>query len=156
MSAGGNLLVLGTEGKQTSNINYLLEEYGISFVEDCVCRSTFHKYHHPKQALINDGCHVKPSDKLKQLDANSSLINITPFVYPYGSSLLVQKPASILFSTGSTSIPLQRPVGAVCVPTTQSGAVVCLGSELLFHDDYFDKESNSKVLEILLSQFRFK
>jgi hypothetical protein len=32
-----------------------LEEYGISFNNDAVVRTVYHKYHHPKECLITHG-----------------------------------------------------------------------------------------------------
>jgi intraflagellar transport protein 52 len=46
VAAGGNLLVLSSEGGEAragTNLNYLLEEYGMSFAPDCAIQSTFRK-----------------------------------------------------------------------------------------------------------------
>jgi intraflagellar transport protein 52 len=43
------LLGEGGESKFNTNINYLLEEYGIMINNDAVVRTSFHKYHHPKE-----------------------------------------------------------------------------------------------------------
>ena len=37
-----------------------------------------------------------------------------PFVYPYGGTLTVQKPAVAVLSSGATSYPLNRPICALC------------------------------------------
>lgn len=54
------------EGKLDTNVNFLLEEYGI-FVNngtisytlclraDAVIRTAYHKYHHPKECLVTNG-----------------------------------------------------------------------------------------------------
>lgn len=50
--SGGSLLVLLNEGgeeKAGTNINYLLEEFGISVNNDAVVRTTHYKYLHPKE-----------------------------------------------------------------------------------------------------------
>ena len=56
-------------------------------------------------------------------DRNSSRYSITfiykysclSFLYPFGATLNVQKPAIPLLSSGSVSYPLNRPVGAVYI-----------------------------------------
>jgi intraflagellar transport protein 52 len=68
LAAGGGLLVVLSEGGERgppagsnssggagSNINYLLEQYGIAANPDAVLRTSFHKYMHPKEALVVDG-----------------------------------------------------------------------------------------------------
>jgi intraflagellar transport protein 52 len=58
ISSGGNLLILMSEGgeaKAETNINYFLEEYGISVNTDAVVRSVFYKYFHPKENLVTSG-----------------------------------------------------------------------------------------------------
>jgi len=66
-NGGGNLFFLmgeGGEGKHNTNVNYLLEEFGISVNNDAVVRTVYHKYtpgskgaayHHPKEALVTHG-----------------------------------------------------------------------------------------------------
>ena len=36
-------------------VNYLFEEFGIMVNNDSVVRTAFHKYHHPKEVLVNNG-----------------------------------------------------------------------------------------------------
>lgn len=58
VSSGGNLLIMmaeGGESKSETNINYFLEEFGISVNTDSVVRSVFFKYFHPKENLITSG-----------------------------------------------------------------------------------------------------
>jgi len=55
LSNGGNLLIMFAEGgeyKLNNNLNVLIEEFGISVNNDCVVRTCFHKYFHPKEVLI--------------------------------------------------------------------------------------------------------
>eukprot|EP00193_Tetraselmis_chui_P008078 CAMPEP_0177759552 /NCGR_PEP_ID=MMETSP0491_2-20121128/4794_1 /TAXON_ID=63592 /ORGANISM="Tetraselmis chuii, Strain PLY429" /LENGTH=189 /DNA_ID=CAMNT_0019275391 /DNA_START=338 /DNA_END=904 /DNA_ORIENTATION=- len=55
---GGSLLVFAGEGGEAqagTNINYLLEEFGISVNSDCVVRTVHYKYLHPKEVHISDG-----------------------------------------------------------------------------------------------------
>ncbi|KAL3110785.1 hypothetical protein niasHT_016740 [Heterodera trifolii] len=56
--SGGSLLVMCAEGGEQrigTNINFLLEEFGIAFNSDCVIRTMFHKYFYPKEALVPNG-----------------------------------------------------------------------------------------------------
>ncbi|KAL3087559.1 hypothetical protein niasHT_024952 [Heterodera trifolii] len=45
----------GGEQRNGTNINFLLEEFGIAFNSDCVIRTMFHKYFDPKEALVPNG-----------------------------------------------------------------------------------------------------
>lgn len=57
--AGRKLIVFlgeGGEDKNNTNINYLLEQFGISVNSDSVIRTNFYKYHHPKEAFVSHGC----------------------------------------------------------------------------------------------------
>jgi intraflagellar transport protein 52 len=49
------LLSEGGESQLGTNVNYLLEEYGMSVHTDSVVRTTFHKYLHPKEVFISHG-----------------------------------------------------------------------------------------------------
>ena len=58
VQSGGNILVLmqeGGESRTETNINYFLEEYGVSVNPDSVVRSVYYKYFHPKENLISNG-----------------------------------------------------------------------------------------------------
>ncbi|XP_017304577.1 intraflagellar transport protein 52 homolog, partial [Diaphorina citri] len=58
LDEGGSLLIaLGEEGERGSstNINFLLEQYGVSVNSDCVVRCHFYKYFHPKECFIGNG-----------------------------------------------------------------------------------------------------
>jgi len=45
----------GGEGKLNTNINYLLEQFGISVSSDSVVRTSYFKYLHPKECYISNG-----------------------------------------------------------------------------------------------------
>lgn len=45
----------GGEQKLGTNINYLLEQMGISVNQDSVIRKTYFKYLHPKETFIANG-----------------------------------------------------------------------------------------------------
>jgi intraflagellar transport protein 52 len=52
---GGNVLIMYSDGgeyKSTCNLNALTEKYKISVNNDCVVRTCYYKYYHPKEALI--------------------------------------------------------------------------------------------------------
>lgn len=56
---GGRCMIMMSEGgelKSNTNINAMLEQVGISVNSDSVIRKTFHKYLHPKEAFIGNGC----------------------------------------------------------------------------------------------------
>ena len=88
-----------------SNINFFLEEFGISVNSDCVIRTSFvQPYYHPKEVFIqqqgvvhDDFCQIKNG-----------------FVYPYGASLNVISPAVPLMTTSPIAFPVNRPIAAFC------------------------------------------
>ena len=45
----------GGEAKLNTNINYLLEQFGMSCNSDSVVRTSFYKYLHPKESFISHG-----------------------------------------------------------------------------------------------------
>ena len=69
VEGGGNILYMASEGGEVApaakgeegskqagtNFNYLLEEFGMSVNSDCVVRAVYHKYTHPKEALVTNG-----------------------------------------------------------------------------------------------------
>jgi intraflagellar transport protein 52 len=154
----------GGEHKLNTNINAMLEQVGISVNNDSVIRKAFHKYLHPKEAYISNGClninlaklvqgkleskdESKPGkfskkyrdtkDELANRDENGG----AKFIYPYGSTINVRKPSFPLLSTGPISFPANRPVSAFYV-SPRRGKLVVLGSMQFFHDDFFEKEDN--------------
>ena len=50
------MMAEGGEQKSNTNINAMLEQVGISVNSDSVIRKTFHKYLHPKEAYVGNGC----------------------------------------------------------------------------------------------------
>lgn len=51
VESGGNLLILCNEGgdqKNNSNLNKVTTKFGIHINNDCVVRTSFYKYFHPK------------------------------------------------------------------------------------------------------------
>ncbi|KAF3855751.1 hypothetical protein F7725_016474 [Dissostichus mawsoni] len=130
LDAGGNVLVMlgeGGEMKYDTNINFLLEEFGIMVNNDAVVRNVYYKYFHPKEALV-----------------------ALTFVYPYGATLSVIKPAVALLSTGSVCFPLNRPVLAFH-QGKEAGKLVVLGSCHMFSDQYIDKRRTDVLLQLLMA-----
>jgi intraflagellar transport protein 52 len=156
---GGSLLVLMGEGGETrsqTNINYLLEQFGISINNDVVVRSHFYKYFHPKEALVSNGVLNRAVSQYAgkssgTLDEDTKHSQSLTFVYPFGATLSVAKPAVAVLSTGSVSYPLNRPVCAFYKPKGGKGKLAVLGSCHMFGDLYIDKEENSKILDVIFN-----
>uniref|UniRef100_A0A7E4WBK4 ABC_transp_aux domain-containing protein n=1 Tax=Panagrellus redivivus TaxID=6233 RepID=A0A7E4WBK4_PANRE len=157
VAAGGSLFVMMTEdGEQSlaTNLNYLLEEYGIVCNPDGVIRSVYYKYFDPKEALIPNGVlnralGVAAGKQPRSADDNNA--QSLAFVYPYGATLSLGKQAVALFSTGTCCYPVARPVAAFHqVAKANGGRVVVVGSVHMFGDAYFDKEDNSKVFDLCM------
>ena len=81
------------------------------------------------------------------------------FVYPYGATLNVNKPAVPILSTGHISYPLNRPVVAMAIygpdgqpsESPSAGRICVCGSAAMFDDTFLDKEDNKKVFDVLLA-----
>ncbi|QQP54512.1 Intraflagellar transport protein 52-like protein, partial [Caligus rogercresseyi] len=73
------------------------------------------------------------------------------FLYPYGATLNVAKPAISIFSTGSVSYPLNRPICAFYKHPNTNGKLAVLGSTAIFSDQYIDKEDNHKLKDIVFN-----
>jgi intraflagellar transport protein 52 len=140
--AGGSVLVLlseGGEARNHTNINYWLEEYGISVNSDAVVRTTHYKYLHPKEVFISDGIlnrgllavvgskhqqqdpdeDFRPTrQRAKEEFDNTGL----DFVYPHGATLSCEEPKQgmsgagtspvPILSSGKIAYPMNRPLGA--------------------------------------------
>lgn len=159
LDAGGNILVMLGEGGETkfdTNINFLLEEFGIMVNNDAVVRNVYYKYFHPKEALVSDGVLNREISRAagkvvtgiiedENMGNNSQALT---FVYPYGATLSVMKPAVAVLSTGSVCFPLNRPVLAFH-QAKESGKLAVLGSCHMFCDQYIDKEENSKIMDVV-------
>ncbi|XP_076034643.1 intraflagellar transport 52 isoform X2 [Oratosquilla oratoria] len=155
---GGSLFVLMEEGgerKANTNINFLLEEYGISVNNDSVVRTCYYKYFHPKECLITNG--VLNRALLEEAGKNIPGLIIDDalrsrsmaFVYPFGATLSVARPAVAVLSTGSVSFPLNRPVCAFYEHPGKGGRVAVLGSGHMFTDQFLDREENSKIKDVI-------
>ncbi|VDM57490.1 unnamed protein product [Angiostrongylus costaricensis] len=153
---GGAVMVLLSEGgeQQTgTNINFLLEEFGIVGNSDAVIRSIFYKYFDPKEALISNGvlnrsiAVAAKKTVTNEQHGNSQTIS---FVYPFGASLSVNRLATPVLSTGSACLPIGRPVVAFHESEVSRGRLAVCGSVHMFCDQYIDKEENSKLFDAIM------
>ncbi|CAL1608767.1 unnamed protein product [Knipowitschia caucasica] len=163
LDKGGNVLVMlgeGGESKFDTNINFLLEDLGIMVNSDAVVRNTYYKYFHPKEALVSNGVLNREISRaagkavtgiMEEENAGNNAQALT-FVYPFGATLSVMKPAIAVLSTGSFCSPLNRPVLAF-YQGKEAGKLAVMGSCLMFSDQYIDKEENSKILDVILQWF---
>ncbi|XP_002730611.2 intraflagellar transport protein 52 homolog [Saccoglossus kowalevskii] len=156
---GGSVLVLMGEGGETkfdTNINFLLEDYGIMVNSDAVVRTSYYKYFYPKEALISNGilnraislAAGKLIPGLNEEEAANNTQALT-FLYPFGATLNVAKPASAVLSTGTVSFPLNRPVLALHSSKYSKGKLAVLGSVHMFSDQYLEKEENAKIQDVI-------
>uniref|UniRef100_A0A8C9ZAS4 Intraflagellar transport 52 homolog (Chlamydomonas) n=1 Tax=Sander lucioperca TaxID=283035 RepID=A0A8C9ZAS4_SANLU len=145
LDGGGNVLVMlgeGGEMKYDTNINFLLEEFGIMV---------------NNEALVSNGVLNREISRAagKVVTGNIEDENVgnnaqaLTFVYPYGATLSVMKPAVAVLSTGSVCFPLNRPVLAFH-RGKEAGKLAVLGSCHMFSDQYIDKEENSKIMDVVL------
>ena len=141
---GGNLLVLAHEGGLKSNLNKLLNSYGIEVNEDALLRTVYYKFLHPKEVLITSGVKSKVFQKLaeklqeqKKGKKKRSFENEEeddegnedfkfPFVYPYGATLNTKRPVLPLLHSGFISYPMKRAVVAVASAKREDGGKICV------------------------------
>ncbi|GLH08303.1 Intraflagellar transport protein 52-like protein [Gryllus bimaculatus] len=160
IETGGSILVLLGEGGEKNyhtNINFLLEEYGIMVNNDVVVRTTYYKYFNPKECLVVDGVVNRGvlhavSQILPQYSDHK--IKSLSFVFPFGATLNVARPAITLLSSGSVAFPVNRPVAAVYSTSgftnkMPGGKLAVIGSVHFLSDQYVDKEDNDKIREII-------
>ncbi len=154
-----------------TNLNFLLEQFGMSVKSDCVVRASFCKYFIPKEAYISNGilnqelvrvANNQPKEERKNRPTNaflSNLMNVRDeegnqeedngglnFVYPFGATLDIQQPSYALLGSGPLCFPPNRPVAAAYVHPDSRGKLIVVGSCDMFCDEYFDKEENKKIL----------
>ncbi|XP_043288943.1 intraflagellar transport protein 52 homolog [Venturia canescens] len=163
---GGNVLVMLGEGGEPNfdtNINFLLEEYGIMVNNDSVVRMNYDQIYHPKECLISKGLVEKWSELLNSNKHNRSSVSEAAalaaepinFLYPYGATLNVVKPAGVVVSTGKLAIPTNRPICGYYsgANITGSGKLLVLGSSRILSDTYIEKEQNDKLREMIFDYF---
>ncbi|CBZ33504.1 intraflagellar transport protein component, putative [Leishmania donovani] len=86
------------------------------------------------------------------------------FVYPYGLTFNVQRPAIPLLSSGFMAYPLNRPIAAAweCPKVAEhlgrrkQGKLLIIGSAQLFDDAWIEKEENSTLASILFDYLDHK
>jgi intraflagellar transport protein 52 len=156
----------GQEGYET-NINFLLEDFGITFKKDAVVCTVFEKYFHPKEALISSGILNREINRAAgkkvstgiRLDSDGAVEGVTDdqssnlsFVFPYGVTLGVKKPAVPVLSSGHLAYPLNQPICALCDQATGTrGRVAAMGSTRMIHDSYFTQEENAKLMDVIIA-----
>lgn len=160
MQEGGNIMIMLGEGGETkfgTNINYFTEEFGVAVNRDSVVRTVYYKYLHPKEVLIQHGILNKELNKSATKKTTSSATDSLfksgsdlNFVYPYGASLAVAKPAFPVLSSGHIAYPLNRPICAFFAHKNGSGRLAVLGSVAMFDDNWLDKEENSKLMDVVV------
>jgi len=171
VTGGGGLLVLLGEGGEAAggtNINYILEQFGIAANPDAVLRTSHYKYMHPKEALVVDGVLNRSvlmgtaaagtggsSSSSKQAAAFASRDGLQ-FVYPFGCTLSVQRPAVAVLSSGKICYPMQRPLAAAweAQPGSGGGRLLVLGAAQAFDDQWLDKEDNARLMDWVFKWLR--
>ncbi|KAJ3417559.1 Intraflagellar transport protein 52 [Chytridiales sp. JEL 0842] len=159
LDRGGSILYMAGEGGESTyntNFNYLLEEYGMSVNHDAVTRTVYYKYYHPKEVYVANGVlnrEINRAAGKKVVGADSSKVSSSglTFVYPFGATINVQKPAIPILSSGTVSYPLNRPIAAAYVSPNGKGKILVIGSGMMFSDTYIDKEENGKLFDVLIN-----
>jgi intraflagellar transport protein 52 len=59
--------------------------------------------------------------------SSQATADMLTFLYPYGATLQVQKPANAVLSSGTVSLPVNRPVCAFYEDTKKGGRLAVLG-----------------------------
>lgn len=179
LNEGGSILIsLGEDGEPafSTNVNYFCEEYGMAFSEDAVVRTVYHKYFHPKEVHIANGVVNReinvaagkrprnagqPGAASTGAAVPAAISESSPnapltFAYPYGCSLVVQKPAFPVLSSGPLSFPINRPVCGMWEARSPKaggegapGRLCVLGSSYLMQDEWLDKEENAKLMNVV-------
>ncbi|KAG5507006.1 hypothetical protein JKF63_05752 [Porcisia hertigi] len=86
------------------------------------------------------------------------------FVYPYGLTFNVQRPAIPLLSSGFMAYPLNRPIAAAWespkvvehLGRRKNGKLLLIGTAQLFEDAWIDKEENSTLASVLFDYLDHK
>lgn len=95
---GGSLLIMLAEGRsadadsqeEMTNLNYLLEEFGIAVNADCVVRAAHYKYLHPKEASkIPKSFSLSLSPIFGNFQFSTQNLQIPPIFLKFQTSLLL-------------------------------------------------------------------
>ncbi|KAL0812056.1 hypothetical protein ABMA28_009446 [Loxostege sticticalis] len=149
----------GGEERMNTNINFFLEEYGIVVNNDCVVRAKYHKFYHPKECHISCGvlnrAVVKHLMKMPNYTSESDDYLEEPatpnFVYPYGATLTVKRPAAAVLSSSDVCYPVKRPVAAMYTSEKTGGKLFVIGSGHFFADQYLESECNDLIREVIFN-----
>ncbi|CDJ36278.1 uncharacterized protein EMH_0074440 [Eimeria mitis] len=160
-----SILVLGGSNSSSSNVNFLLEEMGLSLAADSVVavvpptlQQQQRGVYHPREVVLQQpqlvGGKIQNEMKQQQLqqrggtgNGNDSGGNV--FVYPYGSTVYVQAPAVPLLCSSNCCSPSQRPlIGAAAA--AGGGVVVAAGSSKLLQDPYLSLYNNAELVRLIL------
>uniref|UniRef100_A0A182JWG9 Uncharacterized protein n=1 Tax=Anopheles christyi TaxID=43041 RepID=A0A182JWG9_9DIPT len=168
---GGRLLLLLGEGGEVqfnTNVNFLLEDYGMTINNDVVVRPQYYKYFHPKEALISGGVSCDSMNNLLLETSKSILTSFdfmddkykVEFVYPFGATMNIISPANVLLTTGPVVYPFNRPLAGY-FQNENNGKLVAIGSGHMFQDKYITNEVNTALWDSLLTmilqdEFKFK
>ena len=172
LESGGNLLIIERkkgDAKNNTNLNEFLKEYGLQFHGDSVVRTSFYKYFHPKQCLIDTlTVHpgflrtIKSIKKTKKIDLIGDEMGKDDdddddcplkILYPFGQSIDIdpkKQNISTLFTSGKIAFPMNRPLCAVTTSKSTKGKLCVLGSINFLDNSYIDKEENMKVIDGLI------
>ncbi|CDJ52139.1 hypothetical protein, conserved [Eimeria brunetti] len=160
-----SILVLGGSNNSSSNVNFLLEEMGLSLAADSVVavipptpQQQHRGVYHPREVVLQQqqlvGENMQQEMKQQQQQhqggtSNGSDSGDSVFVYPYGSTVYVQAPAVPLVCSSNCCSPSQRPLIAAAA-ATGGGVVVAAGSSKLLQDPYLNLYSNAELVRLLL------
>lgn len=160
VNVGGSLMILlGENGESDfdTNINFLLEEFGMNINADSVVRPHYYKYFHPKEVLLNGSivCDHMSKELINVIKktGNPSLFDDKhgiEMVYPFGATINVISPSNVLITTGSVAYPFNRPVcGHYC--NENGGQILAIGSGHVFTDKYIVNEHNMHIWDYFIN-----
>ena len=175
------MLVFSHEGgdrRNNTNLTEVTKKFGVTINSDCVIRTSFYKYFHPKEAYIHNGIlneevtrvingYAKEpkgrhnnafmmggarDDDEEEYQKESKRTGVD-FVYVNGSSLTINNPANAILTSGPLTYPCNRPVCSVYQNQKSGGKLVACGSVSMFTDEYFEQEENCKLMDFFLKFF---
>lgn len=83
-------------------------------------------------------------------NAHKATSSSLAYVYPFGATLNVARPAVAVLSTGTTSFPASRPTAAF-YQHQDKGKLIVLGSGHCLTDKYINNEDNLLLLDLLFA-----
>lgn len=172
VESGGNVFLLAGESRDKTsraNLNALLAPFSIEVTSTSVIRTSYYRYFHPKEALVTNGVmhedfiravqnegEVEPRSRFTlelniddKEDTEDCNLQGFRFVYPYGVSLNVKRPAMPLLNSGTVCYPVNACILAYC--RKGQGTVFVAGSWRLFSDSYFEQEENGKLFDFVMN-----